>query len=71
MHCIIVIMLQEEGSSQGLSLGSCITWKSIVQGDRHTDKAKGFIGKGCLDGEQYHKGTQETALPRVLPSQVL
>ena len=35
------------------------TWKWIVQGDRHADKARDFIGKGLLGGEQEAKGTQE------------
>ena len=34
------------------------TWKWIVQGDTHADKARDFIGKGLPDGEQEGKGTQ-------------
>ena len=30
-----------------------------VRGDACADKAKDFIGKGCLSGEQQGKGTQE------------
>ena len=35
------------------------TWKWIVQGDTHADKAKDFIGKGWLGREQQGKETQE------------
>ena len=35
------------------------TWKWIMWGDSHADKARGFIGKGHLGGEQWDKGNQE------------
>ena len=35
------------------------TQKLIVQGDTCADKARDFIGKGRLGGEQQGKGTQE------------
>ena len=35
------------------------TWKWMVQGDTHADKAKDFIGKGWLGREQQGKETQE------------
>ena len=35
------------------------TWKWIVQGDIHTDKAKDFIGKWYSGREQQSKGNQE------------
>ena len=37
------------------------TQKSIVQGDTCADKARDFIGKGHLGGEQQAKGTQENS----------
>ena len=37
----------------------CNTWKRIVWGNTSADKARDFIGKGCLSGEQQRKGTQE------------
>ena len=36
------------------------TWKWIVRGDTHADKARDFTGKGHPGGEQEGKGTQET-----------
>ena len=36
------------------------TWEWVVWGDTRTDRAKDFIGKGCLDREQRGKWTQES-----------
>ena len=45
-----------QSSQNGLLSGS---WKCVVQGDTHADKAKDFIGKGRLGREQQGKRTQE------------
>ena len=37
------------------------TWKWLVWGDTSADKARDFIGKGRLGGEQQGKGTQESS----------
>ena len=56
----IIILLQEGGPLPGPKTGLLSnTWKWIVQGDTCADKARDFIGKGLLGGEQEGKGTQE------------
>ena len=52
-----LILLQEEGRLPGpeSALLSNI-WKRTVRGDTRADKAKDFIGKGRLEGEQQGKG---------------
>ena len=48
-----VVLLQEGGPLPGPESGlSSNTWKWIVQWDTHADKARDFIGKACLGGEQ-------------------
>ena len=55
-----IIMLQERGPLPGPETGLLSnTQKWIVGGDTCTDKARGFIGKGCPGREQEGKGTQE------------
>ena len=46
----------ERGSERGLFSN---TWKCIVQGDTHADKARGFLGKGCLGRTKQGKGIQD------------
>ena len=36
------------------------TWKWMIRGDTWADKARDFIGKECMGGEQQGKGTQES-----------
>ena len=57
---VILFKITREGPLQGPESGLLSnTLKWIVQGDTCTDKAKGFIGKGCQGREQQGKGTQE------------
>ena len=60
-------LLQEGGPPPGPKTGLLSnTRKWIVRGDTCADKARDFIGKGHLGGEQEGKGTQENFLPHVL-----
>ena len=53
-------VLQEGGPLPGPRSGLLSnTQKWILRGDTHADKARNFIGKGHLGGEQEGKGTQE------------
>ena len=55
-------MLQKGGPLPGPETGLLSnTWKWIVRGDTSADKARDFIGKGRLGGEQQGKGTQESS----------
>ena len=36
-------------------------WKWIIRGDTHAGKARDFIGKGLLGGEQQDRGTQASS----------
>ena len=55
-----ILLLQERGPLPGPQRGLLSnTWKWIIQGDTCDDKARDFIGKGQLGGEQEGKGTQE------------
>ena len=55
-----MVLLQEGGPLPGPKTGLLSnSQKWIVQGDTCADKASDFIGKRCLGGEQYGKGTQE------------
>ena len=47
------------GPCQGPKLGSCLTLGNDLSEETCADKARGFIGKGCLGGEQEGQGTQE------------
>ena len=47
---------KEERASERELLSN--TWKCIVQEDTHADKARGFIGKGCLGRAKQSKGIQ-------------
>ena len=47
---------KEERASERELLSN--TWKCIVQEDTHADKARGFIGKGCLGRTKQSKGIQ-------------
>ena len=47
-------------------MGSCLTF--IVQGDTCADKARDFIGKGHLGGEQQGRETQENSSATVAHS---
>ena len=59
-NCVNIILLQEGGPLPGPESGLLPnTWKWIVRGDTHADKARDFIGKGHPVGEQQGKGTQE------------
>ena len=54
------VVLQEGGPLPGPKTGLLSnTWKRIVRGDTCADKARDFIGKGHLGGEQEGKGIQE------------
>ena len=54
---------------QGPRVGSCLnTWKWVVQGDTHADKARDFIGKGH-PGRAQGWEPRRTALPDGLQSQ--
>lgn len=57
------------GPPPGPRVNFCLTqsWKYIIPGD----KERYFIVKGSPGREQQRKGTQTTALPRGLQSQVL
>ena len=49
-----VVLLQEGGPLPGPESGlSSNTWKWIVWWDTRADKARAFIGKACLGGEQW------------------
>ena len=39
--------------------GSCLTLRNELSKETHADKARDFIGKGCLGREQEGKGTQK------------
>ena len=55
-----VFLLKEGGPLPGPKSGLLYnTWKWIVWGDTHADKARDFIGKWCPGREQEGKGTQE------------
>ena len=54
-------LLQERGPLPGPETGLSNTWKWIVRGDTCADKARDFIGRGHLGGEQEGKGTQENS----------
>ena len=47
------------GPLPGLRVGSCLTLVNELPKETHADKARDFIGKGSLGGEQQDKGTQE------------
>ena len=47
------------------------TWKRIVQGETHADKAKDFIGRGRPGREHRVREPRRTALPRGSQSLVL
>ena len=48
-----MVLLDEGGLLPGPENGLLSnTQKWIVQGDTYADKARDFIGKGCLAGEQ-------------------
>ena len=58
----LVLLLQERGPLPGSETGLLSnTQKWIVWGDTSADKARDFIGKGHLGGEQQAKGTQENS----------
>ena len=68
---------KESGTTEHLTLTSLLTYriksgllshtqKWIIQRDTHADKARDFIGKGCLGGEQESKGTQEDCCKALL-----
>ena len=63
-----MVLLQEGDSTlsraQMRLLSNIQKW--IVSGDTCADKARHFIGKGCLGGEQQGKGTQEDCSARWL-----
>ena len=70
--------LQEGGPLPGPKTGLLSNWpllsntrKWIVRGDTCADKARDFIGKGCLGKEQKGKGTQENCSATWLQSPVL
>ena len=50
--------MQEGEPFQGLKLGSCLTLGNELS-ETHVDKARDFIGKGQVGGEQEGEGTQE------------
>ena len=53
-------VLQERGLPPGPESGLLSnTQKWIVWGDLHANKARDFIGKGCLGRKQQSKGTRE------------
>ena len=53
-------MQEREPMLQSLRVGSCLTFGSeFSQADTCAEKARGFIGKGCLGEEQESEGTQE------------
>ena len=55
-----ILLSQEGGPLPGPQRGLLTnTWKWITQGDICDDKARDFIGKGHLGGEQEGKGAQE------------
>ena len=59
---IFLLLLQEGGPLPGPETGLLSnTQKWIVWGDTYADKARDFIGKGRLGGEQEGKGTQENS----------
>jgi len=63
-----VVLLKERGPLTGPETGFLSnTWKWIVRGDTCADKARDFIGKGHLGGEQEGKGTQENCSAAWLP----
>ena len=52
-------MLQEGDPFQGPKLGSCLTLGNELSEETHVDKARDFIGKGQMGGEQEAEETQE------------
>ena len=63
-----MILLQEGRPLSGPETGLLSnTQKWIVWGDTSADKARDFIGKGHLGGEQQGKGTQENCSATWLP----
>ena len=50
---------RKEDPFQGPKLGSCLTLGDELLEETRTDKARDFIGKEHLSGEQQGKGTQE------------
>ena len=59
-YCLQLVLLQEEGHLPGSEseLLSNI-WKGTVRGDTCADKARDFVGKWHLGGEQQGKGMLE------------
>ena len=55
----VAICCRKGDPFQGLKLGSCLTLGNELSEETHADKARDFIGKGHLGGEQEGKGTQE------------
>lgn len=43
-------------------MGSCLTLGNELSGETHTDKARGFIGKGGPGREQWERGLREAEL---------
>ena len=63
-----MLMFQEGGPLPGPETGLLSnTQKWIVQGDTCADKARDFIGKGHLGGEQEGEGTQENCSAMWVP----
>ena len=54
-----LVMLQEGGPLPGPETGLLLTLRNELSEETHADKARDFIGKGCLGREQEGKGTQE------------
>ena len=61
LHPFIKHVLLQEGGPLPVPESGLLsnTQKWIIQEDTRADKEKDFIGKGCLEGEQQGKGTQE------------
>ena len=55
---------------RGLRMGSCLTLRNELSEDTRADKARDFIGKGRLGGEQQVREPGRTALPHGSQSQV-
>ena len=57
------LTVQEGGNVPGPESGFLSnTWKLIVQGDTHAEKARDFIGKGHLESSRVREA-RRTALP--------
>ena len=56
---------------QGLRVGSCLTRDNEFLEEIHVLTKQRLYWEGDLDGEQRGKGTQDSALPLSLASQVL